>query len=487
MIGFRQQGIRRRLALLYTSIFSVGLSVFCALLFQYFQRTQMVAFDATLFNYAVDISANLEVDLLGRLIMVNPTVSEARKLFPFTSGNNYMEIRDARGQVLLHSRALEDKFLPLDTSTLLRLDGERAIFQTISAARLGLKSSTRDLRLITYPAQHAGWREPLILQIAVPLDLPEQERRDLLLFFLLGIPVFLIVSALAGIWMSRRALMPVHEMTLKAQSITGVEKLKERIPVPEARDEIHELAITFNGLLDRLDRAFASQDRFISNASHQLKTPLTVLKGELELLQKGPDRDPLTRAGLESASGEIDRLIQLVQDLLLLARLDAGRDTLALKPVRVDEALLKVVARLQNLARRKNVQITTHLSAEKTGMELEAEVMGDEDLLESMLENFVENAIKYSSPDSQVELMMKTHPRTVEVRVRDHGPGVPPEQRQKVFERFTRGEPSHIIPGSGLGLSIASEIARIHEATIDLRGAPGGEPGTVVTITFPKA
>lgn len=482
-MNFRQLGIRRRLALLYTGIFAVGLGVFCAILFQYFQRTQLQAFDSTLYNFAVDISTNLEMDFVGRLFVVNPNVTDAGKMFPFRLGSSYLEIRDSRGRLLRHSRALEDKSLPLDQQTLARLVNERAIFQTISASRLGLRSTAPDLRLLSFWAQHADWREPLILQIAVPLDLPMQEQRDLLLFFLIGIPIFLLVSGFAGVWMSKRALRPVHEMTLKAQQITGVEKLKERIPVPFAEDEISELASTFNGMLDRLDKAFASQDRFVSNASHQLKTPLTILKGELEILRKAKANNEELLTGLDSATDEIDRLIKLVQDLLLLARLEAGRDTIALAPTQLDEVLLQVMARLQKLARVKNVHITTQF--ELAGGELAAGVNGDADLLSSMLENFVENAIKYAPADSTVELSLRTFPDRVELRVRDHGPGVPPELRQKIFERFTRVQPSNVIPGSGLGLSIASEIARIHEATIDLQSAPTGN-GTIVTVTFKR-
>lgn len=488
MIGFGRQGIRWRLASFYSSIFALGLSVFCGVLFKYFERTQLQAFDTTLYNFAVDLSSNLEMDFVGRLFVINPNVTDAYKLFPFHLGKSLMEIRDMRGQVLRHSRALENRNLPLDPGTLHAIEKERAIFQTIDAARLGLpiSGSSRELRLLTFWAQHADWSEPLILQVAVPLDLPAQERRDLLLFFLIGIPSFLVVSGLAGVWMSKRALRPVHDITLKAQSITGVENLKERIPVPEARDEIFELATTFNSLLDRLDKAFASQDRFISNASHQLKTPLTILKGELEILRKSRAPEADLTQGLESAASEINRLIQLVQDLLLLARLEAGRDTIALSPVRVDEVLLKVVARLQKMAERKKVRLITQLSADALDGELGGEVRGDEDLLESMLENLIENAVKYSPSESSVEIALRAAAEYVEVRVRDYGPGVPAELRTKIFERFTRAEPSSVIPGSGLGLAIASEIARLHDARIELDNAATGR-GTVVRIRLPLA
>lgn len=485
MIPFRQQGIRRRLALLYLSIFAAGLSVFCALLFQYFQRIQIQAFDTTLYNFAVDISSNLEMDFVGRLFVVNSNVSEAGKLFPFHLGGSFLEIRDSRGKVLLHSRSLKERNLPLDAKTLRRVRVERAMFQTIRADSIGLPSHAPDFRLLTFWAQHKDWREPLILLVAVPLDLPRQERRDLLLFFLIAIPTFLVVAGVAGMWMSKRALLPVHQMTQKALSITGVEKLQERIPVPEAHDEIRELAETFNGLLDRLDRAFASQDRFVSNASHQLKTPLTILKGELDLLRKSSASKEEISTTLDSVGSEINRLIQLVQDLLLLARLEAGKDTIALVPVRLDDVLMQSVSRMQKLAKNKRVQITTHFTAESPASELDVEILADEELLDSMLENFIENAVKYAPEESIVEIVMRTFMDKVQLFVRDQGPGVPLELKPTMFERFTRGEPSNIIPGSGLGLSIASEIARLHNVQIEMSPRVG-EKGTVITLTFPR-
>jgi hypothetical protein len=400
--------------------------------------------------------------------------------------SGFFEIRDSSGRMLLPARGLNGGALPLDVKTLkaVSTDPGRAILKTVSASSLNVRRPSADFRLLTYLTKHADWREPLILQIAVPMDLPRQEQRDLLTFFALAIPGFMLVCGLAGVWMSKPALRPVHDMTLKAQLITGVEKLKERIPVPAAHDEIHELAETFNGLLDRLEKAFASQDRFVSNASHQLKTPLTILKGELDLLRKSQDASAAELgAGLDSAATEIDRLIQLVQDLLLLARLEAGRDTISLSPVRVDEAMMSVVARLQKLARNKNVQLNFRVDDEG----LDAEVQGDIELLESMLENFIENAIKYSPANSVIELGLTTADERVRVSVRDHGPGVPAELRQKVFERFQRVLPSNIIPGSGLGLSIAAEIARIHGVEIDLQSAVDGGGGTVVLLTFPHS
>lgn len=486
MIFSRRQGIRRRLAMLYLSIFGVLLGVFCALLFQYFQRIQIDAFDTTLYNYAVDFATNLEMDFVGRLFVVDPHAPESGKFFPFQLGASFFEIRDINGRVLMHSKALKGRALPLSGQLLEQVKQEKAAVQTIKASSLGLHSSSPDLRLLTYFANRADWREPLILQLAVPMDLPNQERREILLFFSICIPLFLVIAGVAGMWMSRRALKPVHDMTVKARDITGVEKLKDRIPVPNTADEISELAQTFNSLLDRLDKAFTSQDRFISNASHQLKTPLTILKNELHLLKRAQATGADLGAGLESAAQEIQRLILLVQDLLLLARLEAGKDTIVFSPVRLDEVMIQVVARLSALSKEKEVRLRTQVTAYEAGQELNTEVQGDEELMDSMLENFVENAIKYAPSNSEVEVTLNILPKGADISVRDYGPGIPEATRQKMFERFSRGKPSSEIPGSGLGLSIAAEIARIHGVQLNLT-APASGPGTLVTLSFPRA
>ena len=459
---------------MYSGLFAIGLALFCAILLKYFERTQIAAFDSSLYNFTVDISATLEMDFLGRLYVVNRPPGDVDKAFPFHLRATLFEIRDTRGQSLLVSNGLAGRHLPFDARLVPVLEKERAVFRSVD-----------QMRLITYWAYRPEWREPLILQIAVPLDLAMRERRDLEIFVLTGIPLFILIVALAGVVLSKRALKPVHDMTQKARGITGVDKLRERIPVPPARDEIAELAETFNDLLNRLEGAFASQDRFVANASHQLRTPLTILKGELELLRRAPGQTDEVEAGLSSAAVEIDRLIHLVQDLLMLARLDGGRDSITLSRVRPDEILMKVVSRMQRPARVKDVALQLSVTAERADEELGVEVNGDEDLLESLFENFVDNAVKYSPSGTAVEVRMHTRADAVDVEVRDHGPGIPPATRAKVFERFTRGQPSAQEPGSGLGLAIAGEIARLHGVEIELDDAAGG--GTRVGLTLKRA
>jgi signal transduction histidine kinase len=301
-----------------------------------------------------------------------------------------------------------------------------------------------------------------------------------------AIPILLAAAAIAGYSLSSSALREVKQMTHKAMSMGEVGHLGERIPVPDPEDEIRELAETFNGLLNRLEKAFNSQERFISNASHQLKTPLTILKGELEQIKKRHSTEADLTEFFKSASAEIEHMIHLVEDLLLLARLEAGKDTLTLQPVALDEVLLSVVSRIQKLAKEKRVQIHTSFLPESPDREFMAEVKGDEELLSCLFENLIENAVKYTPENSSVDVQLRSSDHRVELAVSDEGPGIPAENRQKIFERFQRGYPSSFVPGSGLGLSIASEIAHLHGLEIDVGDNRTREHGTRIGVSFPK-
>lgn len=468
------------MALLYLSLFGSGLIIFCFFLFQNYLSSQQESFDKALFNFAADVSSDLEVDILGRLYSKNRTADEG-KYFPFPLGKSYLEIRSLSGQVLLMSKSLRGKSLPPVSAADVRLLRQtKASFQTIPRPTGNLGSS-KYLRLVRYLAFHEGWPEPLILQVAVPMDLLEEERRGLIWYFSIAIPSFLLVVGVLGVFLSRRALMPVQRISNR---VKGMDDLKERIPVPQTDDEISQLAKTFNGLLDRLEQAFVSQDRFIANASHQLKTPLTILKGELEMVKSSTDPSEM-KSFMESASGEINHMINLVQDLLLLARIESGKDSISMDWVRVDEILLQVVSRLQKLATQKNITILTNFSSEVPNEELDVEFKGDEELLASMLENFIENAIKYSPEGKSVHVWLESKHSEFVISVIDEGPGISASEMPRIFDRFHRNRATGT-QGSGLGLVVAQEIAKLHEVEVKVESDPENQPGTRVIVVFPK-
>jgi signal transduction histidine kinase len=463
--------IRLRLTSLFVVIFGLTLIAFSALVYRVFTQNLQSEFDADLFNHALDVVQGIEVDIFGNVQVSPDVLSAGGKIFPFSVGSGFLQLSTLDGRIIARSRSLGKTELPYRADDLRLLQAQGAVFRTLRPNQLPLvlqgqskkRAATTDYRELIYLVQK-GEGAPLLLQIAVPMTLVEEESRELITFFLILIPLTLILAAFGGFYLSRRALAPVSAMIDKAQGLSP-SRLSERIPVPPAQDEIRQLSLTLNGLLDRLQQAFLSQERFVADASHQLKTPLAILRGELDLLRKREPTREETQAFLSSASQELEYLSRMVEDLLLLARVDAGEAALEIRPVRLDEVALEAISRLQPLARVRNVAIRFDLDVEHG--EPEFEVQGDPDLLQSLLQSLIENAIKYSP---SVDVKVSSEADWVWVRVRDEGPGIPAEDLTRIFERFyrvgTQPKGDSRPGGTGLGLAIAKRIAEVHHGIL---------------------
>jgi signal transduction histidine kinase len=189
-------------------------------------------------------------------------------------------------------------------------------------------------------------------------------------------------------------------MIQKAHSI-GATQLSQRLPVPETQDEIQGLARTLNEMLQRIEQAFQSQERFVADASHQLLTPLSILKGELEQSLKASKSEFSQPATLQSALQEVDHLISLVKNLLLLARVDAGLGAMTLQKLNLDDVVLDAISRVEKVARARDIRLKFDIQNQASEDERPL-VLGDEDLLQNLVFNLLENAIKYSPPGSHV-------------------------------------------------------------------------------------
>ncbi|MBY0472521.1 HAMP domain-containing histidine kinase [bacterium] len=429
------QGLRFQLTLLFASIFGTTLIAFSVLLYQVFIQTHQREFDAALHNHAVDVSESLNVDWFGDLTFQGDALAENTKIFPFSLGQGYFEVRGEQGKPLSRSRNLEERDLPLDPSEIAQLLVKGESFRTV---KLGEPAAS--FRLINYVFSEA--QEPLlILQVAVPLDLLQRERLGLITFFILSIPLILVIAILAGFYVSKRALIPIST-------------------------------------------AFESQERFVADASHQLKTPLAILRGELDLMLSRERSADETRGFLKSASGEINYLSRMVEDLLVLARVDAGSGSLSINTLRLDETLIEAISSLEKLAATRGVKLKLNLETPGAGARAPYEVAGDADLLRSMLQSFIENALKYSPEGASVEVKAADHDREVSVSIQDQGPGIPKEALDKIFERFYRAEDQgrEKIRGTGLGLAIARQIAEVHQATIEVQSEIGKGTQFIVRI-----
>jgi signal transduction histidine kinase len=471
------RGIRTRVALLFVAIFGSTLIAFSALLYSAFTRNHQNEFDADLFNHAVDVSRAIGFDTFGNLSVDSELLSGSGKVFPFAVGKAFIQILNTEGKVLAASRTLEGSNLPLDPEDMKSISENGYAFRTITSKKMPNAKSVKNqpYRLVTYFARQQG-SASFILQIAVSMHTLEQEAQRLLVFLLLAIPLTLIVAAFGGWYLSGSALKPISAIIEKAKHLQA-ENLADRLPVPSTNDEIRQLSLTLNALLDRLQQAFESQDRFVADASHELKTPLAIMRGELDLLKNRCKDSNEISEFVESASQELDHLSKLVQDLLLLARVDAGANSLSVHEARLDEVILEAIARLEKIAARKDIKIRVDLFTE------DFVVKGDSALLQSLFQNLIENALKFAPRGQPIEVRVTNENGALVVAVEDHGPGIPHEIANKIFDRFYRASPvSEGKQGFGLGLAIAKRIADAHGAELTFTSRIQPPSGTTFRV-----
>jgi signal transduction histidine kinase len=287
-----------------------------------------------------------------------------------------------------------------------------------------------------------------------------------------GLPAALIGLA-GGWWLMRKAMSPVSALTEAASKIHEG-NLSEQLPRSGNGDEMDRLTAVFNAMIARLDGSFNRIREFTLHASHELKTPLTVLRGELETALRDGPQDPATRERLLSQLDEIQRLATIVDGLSLLTKADAGLITLKTEPVRLDELVRESHADALILAGPHRVSV----NLEQCG---EISVRGDRHRLRQLLLNLTDNAVKYNQPSGGVTMDLRRVNGRAELKISNTGAGIPPELQSRVFDRFFRGDDSHsnTVEGCGLGLSIAKWIAGAHGGTIEL----ASEPGKLTTVT----
>jgi signal transduction histidine kinase len=294
--------------------------------------------------------------------------------------------------------------------------------------------------------------------------------------FWVGLPA-VVLGLVGGWWLTRRALKPVAELTAAVEKVQE-NNLGEQIPRTKNGDELDRLAEVFNKMTSRLDGSFNRIREFTLHASHELKTPLTVLLGEIETVAHDSSISAAERERALSQMEELRRLTRIVDGLTVLAKADSGQIPLALEAVRLDELVRDSYADAQILAEAHQIKVELPACEEMT-------VRGDRHRLRQLLLNLADNAIKYNIPGGRVTLTLWKPDDHAEFLIANTGPGIPPEQLARVFDRFFRGDTAHsnTVEGCGLGLSIAQWIAAAHGGTIKIQSDPGKL--TVVTFRLP--
>jgi heavy metal sensor kinase len=323
------------------------------------------------------------------------------------------------------------------------------------------------------------------LYVGVPSSNIPEQLRQLLAALAVATSLVVVFSSMGGYWLASRATRPVQTITRTAQEISATD-LHRRLNLRQ-RDEMGELATTFDRMLDRLEGAFERQRQFTADAGHELRTPLSIVNTEVERVLQRPHTSQEYIQALSIIHQENQRMTRLVGDLLILARADQGQAVLRRERIDLSEIVVDAAEDLSNLAEQNGIEIRL------SGLD-ELVIWGDRLYLTQLCINLLENALKYSAGvGKQVEVKLDREPGCARMQVFDEGPGIEAEHLPHLFERFYRADQSrtHTLPtggvsspsGSGLGLSIARWIAREHGGSIQVQSSPG--KGSVFEVCFP--
>jgi heavy metal sensor kinase len=310
----------------------------------------------------------------------------------------------------------------------------------------------------------------------------ELRLEQLLLTIVIAFFVGVVPAILVGGWIAARALEPVDRMITEVREITDGRSLHRRLAMPMARDELSRLAETVNQMMTRLERSFAALRRFTADASHELKTPLTVVRAGVERAITRPDMPPETLAPLEETLQEVNRMTELLDSLLTLARADEGRAELHREPVDLREILEEAGETGELLAEHAGVGMEIRLPPEPVVVSV------DRSRLRQLALNLIENAVKYTPRGGHVSVELGSHDGRAVFTVADTGIGIAAGDLPHVFDRFWRADSARTRTseraGTGLGLAICKWIAEAHGGTIDVQSRPGR--GTTFTVGLPR-
>lgn len=396
-------------------------------------------------------------------------------LLPHDTGFLVFAVRERDGRVRV-TNARDAEAWPFTDFEAIPVGPLRPVVGDVPAERVEpLTGRPGALRMITVPFRTRD-EGLLYFQAAVRSGLLDRSLGSLLGIFGVGIPAGLIAAAVAAWLIAGRAVAPMRELSEAARAVSP-DRPGEGLRVDSSDGEVQRLQGELNGALARLERGLRAQERFVADVSHELKTPIAVLLAEAQA-RRGRAGDAADRRFAESVEEEMRRLAQLVESFLGLTRWEmVGRPDRWVE-VAANDLVLESVQRADALARQHGVRLSTQLV---DGEDDEATtVRGDPELLESMLGNLIRNAIHHSPRGAVVEVRATRGDGRIELAVRDAGPGLPPEMRDELFERFVRGGEG----GQGLGLAIAAGIARLHGGGVRAEDVAGG-PGARFTAWLP--
>lgn len=450
--------IRARLTIWYSLILLAGLLLFGCAIWLVVSHSLMASLDDGLAAQAKGVVTVIRTEFDP--VKPQNLPEELSEYADATPEGNLMEVLDSRGDPIVASKVVHLNRIPMTSP-----DG----FGLQAAASRGYRT------FVTTVTVHG---EPFRILVAQPLENTEATLRRSRTLLLWLAPVVLGIASLGGYWISGRALAPVDEITRAAQSI-GIQNLSGRLTVPATGDELQRLSQTWNAMLARLETAVKRLSQFTADASHELRTPIALIRTTAELTLRR-ERTPQTyREALRQIVAESERTARLIEDLLLLARADAGLPALPLERLELTPLVRDVCEQGQILAQARQLEISTEVPDEPIYVE------ANDPALRRLLLLLVDNAVKYTPAGGHITVSLGRDLHGATVAVHDTGIGIPGSALPHVFERFYRADESRNrdAGGAGLGLSIAKWIAERHNASLEAESVVG--QGSTFRVRFP--
>lgn len=461
----KRRSIRFRLAVWYSAVLALALVAFGGVSWIAVRHALFHTADETLRDRVEGVRKFMN-EQIGAL-----SVEEIRDEFKEHSvlgpGGDLFQVCDADGVWLYRSVPLESGGVPIRLPRDVPAAGVSED-RTVAGA---------ELRFLARRVEVLG--KPYTIQVAVPMHELKEGLSGYAWALIVLIPAVLLIATAGGWWMSRRALQPVNQIIDAARSI-GEQSLARRLPVPETQDELQRLSETLNQMLGRIESAFRRITEFTADASHELRTPVALIRTTAELALRKQRTTEEYREALEDVHAESVRTTDLIENLLTLARADAGKAALDRRELDLVQVVREASVQGEKLAGARNLRFRTEVP------DSPVPAIGDPSALRRLLLIVIDNAVKYT-PEGEITVRLLSANGNPQVQVSDTGIGIPQGDRARVFERFYRADKSRSRDsgGAGLGLSIAKWIAEVHQGTIEARSEQ--DRGSTFILTLPGA
>jgi two-component system, OmpR family, sensor kinase len=451
--------LRLRLSLFYSLVLGGVLLLFGELVYGLVGVALVDQIDQTLIQSANQIVAQLRVNSYGQI--------NSRSVIEFGSNESLIYQVWGQDRKLQFSRPISFT-TPLDESGKL---AKEPILQTVQL-------DSGHYRVLSVPIVSARGAVGLV-QLALNLSIVDTVQQTLAFLLIILAFISIVLAGVTGWVVTGRILDPIMVVTRVATQIAKADDLQRRIPITRLpNDEVGKLIYAFNNTLSRLESEFQTQRRFMADISHDLRTPLTVIKGNVGLMRRMNAVDEESLSGIES---EVDRLVRLVSDLLLHFQVETGNLPMHLSLLSLDTIVLDVVQQIHVVGDQKVKLVVKEID--------QIEILGDADRLKRVFFNLLDNAVRYTPRGGEVRVRLRKTDFEAEVEVEDTGPGIPEEDMPYIFRRFYRGEKSRKRSketGFGLGLSIAYYIVQAHNGVITAQNKTG-ESGAIFIVKIPLA